>query len=384
MTKQREQSLTFLPTPHQELLLKACLFEGDDAVIAWRAWRAGTHLDLLDNDLRRLLPFLADRLRRLGVRDPASEDYRALQRRAWAHNQLIFRAAGLLLKRLGTAEIPTMALKGIVLASTLYETMSLRPMVDFDLLVGPSNAMGALKLLECLDWRVVPGQFRPRAPIELAVRPACCFKASHNPDVEVDLHWRLLWARYSEAAEKALWARAVQFVIEGAEAFAPCSADMLVHVCAHAARWNELPLVRWVLDAVLLVRSGAVDWTHLLAQTERLGLSLPLYEALRYLRTTMRVAIPDLVINNLARSRVKSIERLLFQIEFRPAYEWSIFCTLRIHHHIALNEVALSNRSIDYLRYFLALRRGRSLRDLCLWVRQRLRLRHALHFDQTK
>jgi hypothetical protein len=149
---------------------------------------------------------------------------------------------------------------------------------------------------------------------------------------------------------------------------------MLVHVCAHGARWNEMPLVRWVVDAALLVRSGAVDWTHVLAQTERLGLSLPLYETLKYLRTTMRVPIPETVIKNLARSRVKSIERLLYEAEFHPSHQWSMISTLRIHRHIARHEVLCSNGPIGYRRYFVALCRGRSLRELGLWTRQRLGL----------
>jgi Uncharacterised nucleotidyltransferase len=374
VTTHHHKPAAFLPTTHQELLLRACLHEGDDAVIAWRAWRAATHLHQLDTDSRRLLPILADRLRRLGVRHPVIEDYRALQRRAWAHNQLIFIAAGVLLKRLRTAEIRVMALKGIVLASTLYEAMSLRPMADFDILVEPSDALTTLTLLECLDWRMVPGQFRPQNPLALAIRPACSFKASHNSDVELDLHWRLLWARYSEAAEKALWARAVRLEVGGSECLAPCPADMLVHVCAHAARWNEAPLVRWVVDAALLVQSGAIDWTHLLLQTERLGLSLPLYNTLRYLRETMNVAIPVFVIDSLSRFRVNSIERLLYQAEFYPPHHLSIISALRIHRHIAFHEVVTSYGLTGYWRYFCALRRGRSLRELALWMGQRLRL----------
>jgi putative nucleotidyltransferase-like protein len=374
VTTHPSQQLPFLPTPDQELLLKACLLEGHDAVIAWQNWRTGTRLNQIDIGSQRLLPFLADRLRRLGVRDSIVEEYRSVQRRTWAHNQLIFRAAGLLLMRLRTARIPAMALKGIVLASTIYETMSLRPMADFDLLVGREDGMRALDLLESLDWRMLPGQFRPRASLELAIRPACAFKASDNPEVEVDLHWRLLWARYCEDAEKAIWEQAVRFEIGGAECLAPCPADMLVHVCAHGTRWNEVPVVRWVVDAALLVRSGAVDWTHVLAQTQRLGLSLPLYETLKYLRTTMRVPIPDTVIDNLARSRVKSIERLLYEAEFHQSHQWSMISTLIIHEHIARHEVVRSNGPIGYLRYFLAACRGRSLRELGFWARQRLGL----------
>ena len=370
-----DKTSAFLPTPHQELLLKACLFEGEDALAAWQAWRGGTNLDLIDIGSIRLLPLLADKLQRLGVKDSAFGKYRGVQRRTWARNQILFRAAGLALGRLGEAQIPAMALKGVVLASTYYETMALRPMGDFDLLVRRADGPRALDLLEGLGWRIwrVPsGHWRPRTPIEFAVQPASTLEDPANPEVQVDLHWRLLWGRFSEEAETALWERAIRFEIGGAQGLAPCAADMLVHVCAHGARWNVTPPVRWVIDAAFLVRSGAVDWAHFCVQTERQGLALPVTETLKYLRTVMRVAVPETVIQNLTRSRVKSIERLLYESESQPPAQRSLLTWLRIHQHIAWHEVARDQGLSGYWRYWAARRRGRSLPELTSWIRRRL------------
>lgn len=121
-----DRNLPFLPTLHQELLLKACLSEDDDTLTAWRAWSASTDLDEIDIGSLRLLPLLADKLRSLGVKDPAVEKYRGVQRLTWARNQLLFRAASALSKQLKAAKIPVMALKGIVLATTYYKTTSPR------------------------------------------------------------------------------------------------------------------------------------------------------------------------------------------------------------------------------------------------------------------
>jgi hypothetical protein len=367
-----DKTPAFLPTPQQELLLKACLFEGEDSLAAWRAWRGGTKLDHIDIGSVRLLPLLTEKLRRLGVEDPAFDKYRGVQRRTWARNQVLFRAAGMALRRLKEAQVPTMALKGVVLASTYYETMSLRPMGDFDLLVRPADGPKAIDILEGLGWRVPSGRWRPREPADFAIRPACALGDPANPELEVDLHWRLLWARFSHEAETALWERAVSFEVGGAKCLAPSAADMLVHVCAHGARWNDLPPLRWVVDAAFLVRTDAVDWTHLCVQTERLGLALPLADTLDYLRFVMRVPVPDTVIRKLAQSRPKSIERLLYLSGMQPPSQLSLLAALRIHRHIARHELACLQGLSGYWRYFVALRRGRSLRELARWVRQRL------------
>ncbi len=320
----------------------------------------------------RLLSFMADKLRRWGVRDSALNKFRGLQRRTWLQNHLLFLAAGLALRQLGAAEIPAMALTGVVLASTYYETMALRPTDKVDLLVRPADGPKALGLLEGLGWQVVPGQFRPRATDEFAVQPSCVLQASTNPGGRVDLRWRLLRARFSEEAETALWERAVRFEIDGAECLAPCAADMLVHVCVHGAMWSDLPTVQWVVDAAFLVRSGAVDWIHFRAQTERLGLALPILETLNYLRTVMRVPVPDIVIQQLTQTHVKSIERLIYELGLQPPDQLNLLTALKIHQHIAWNELARFQGLGGYWRYFVALRRGRSLPELAKWVRWRL------------
>ena len=367
-----DKTSVFLPSPHQELLLKACLFEGEEVVPLWQAWRADNNPDAVDIGSLRLLPLLAHKLPRLGVTDSAFKKYRGMERRTWVHNHLLFRAAGQAVRQLETSGIATMALKGVVLALTYYETMSLRPMDDFDLLVRPKDGLKTFELLEGLGWRAVSGQLRPRAPIDFAIRAASALEDPANREVQVDLHWRLFWARYSDEAETALWDRAVHFEIGGEQCLAPCAADMLVHVCAHGAMWNDIPPVRWVIDAAFVVRSGAVDWIYFCDQTERLGLTLPLVETLNYLRSVMRVAIPDMVMQRLTRDHVKSIDRLIYQARLQPPAQWNLLTALRLHHHIAWHEVARDQGPIGYWRYFVALLRGRRVLELVSWARRRL------------
>jgi hypothetical protein len=188
----------------------------------------------------------------------------------------------------------------------------------------------------------------------------------------VNVHWRLLWARASDEAEAELWRRALRFEVGGTELLAPSAADILVHICAHGARWTGRQRILWVADAALLMRTSAIDWAHFVAQTERLGLALPIASTLGYLRSVMRAPVPDAVMQTLKQSPVTSIERRLYRSQLQSPEQRGFLDALRLHHYIARHELVRSQGLIGYWHYFLAKRRGRSLLDVLSWVRQRL------------
>ena len=360
----------FLPTPEQQLLLDACLSDGEKAIAAWQSWRNAIDFDRIDMGSVRLLPLLAENLKRLGIDDPAFGTYRGVQRRTWARNQLLFRRAAQVVEHFRDVNIPVLALKGFVLASTCYPKMSLRPMGDFDFLVRSADRVIALKELEELGWWVQGRNIRPRKLGDFAIRHSCAYEDPTNSDVSLDLHWRLIWAHHSAEAEAALWQHAVVSKIGNVTCLAPCAADMLIHICAHGARWNPLPPLRWIVDAVFLLRSQRMDWEYFCAQSARLRLNLQLSDTLEYLRTVMRALIPEEVLKKLRQGEVRSIERLIYETEMHPPERRSLRTALRIHWHIARTQIATSDIR-GYLQYFSALRAGRGLRDMVAWTRQR-------------
>ena len=367
-----DDATAFLPAPAQELLLKACLFEGEEARTAWRAWRAATNLDTIDPGSVRLLPMLAQNMRQLAVEEPAFGKYCGVQRRTWARNQLLIRGAAQASQQLRDAGIPTMALKGVVLASTCYDAMSLRPMGDVDLLVPRNEASRAIDVMQVEGWRMRHGGSRPHTPADFATTHAYPIEHPASPEILVDIHWRLLWARFSDLAEAELWRQASRFEIAGVELLAPSAADMLLHSCAHGARWNGIHPVRWVVDAILLMRTNSIDWTHFIAQTERLGLALPIVSTLRYLQTALHAPVPDAVMRSLERLPVTSTERLLHRTQLQSPERRGFLDALRLHGHIARHELVRLEGLVGYWHYFLAKRGERNLRDIAWWVRQRL------------
>jgi len=360
-----------LPTPGQNLLLKACLLDGEEALDAWRRWRQTTNLETIDAGSIRLLPMLADALQRLGVEDPEFGKYRGVQRRTWARSRLQFRAAGRILQALNAAQIGAMALKGLALASTYYPADSMRPMGDIDLLVPRDQAFRALDVLESIGWRSV--HRRPNRLAHLAIHHALPFQDPTTSEVDADIHWGMLYGRYSDEAETATWDRAVPITIEGGEAVAPCAADLLIHVAVHGMRWNDMPPVRWVVDAAMIVRSGKVDWDHLLVQCGRWGAALPLARAFVYLREEIGLAIPDAIKDALSEQPTSATERFLFTFKQQPMRSRKLADVLRMYNYLARSERERHRGAVGYWAYFNALRKWHGLGRMALWQWQRLK-----------
>jgi hypothetical protein len=359
-----------LPTARQDLLLKACLLDDGDAIVAWRNWRKSIDLDSIDAGSIRLLPMLAARLQNLGVDDPDFGRYRGVQRRTWARNRLLFRGAGRILTAMNATDIPVMALKGLVLAGTYYPVESTRWMGDVDLLVRRADALRAVDLLDRIGWHASLN--RPTRIAHLAIHHARPFRDPTTAEVEADLHWTIMYGRYSDEAEAATWDRADPIEIEGAKAVAPCAADLLVHVCVHGLRWNDLPPVRWVVDAAMLIRSGKVDWGHVRDQALRWGVGLPLGHAFAYLHEQLRLDIPAEVRGAMQSAPVTSEQRFLFEVEQRPAVENRLIDVIRLHASVARNERKLHGDKLGYFGYFNALREWHSLPRMLRWQWSRI------------
>jgi hypothetical protein len=110
------------------------------------------------------------------------------------------------------------------------------------------------------------------------------------------------------------WERAVPIEVHGAATRTLCSADHLLCVCLHGLMWDEVPPMRWVVDAMLLLRNEAqpVDWTRLLEMTRACRGSLSLHAALSYLRERFDAPVPDSVLEELAGMPTTRLEREIY------------------------------------------------------------------------
>jgi hypothetical protein len=105
---------------------------------------------------------------------------------------------------------------------------------------------------------------------------------------------------------------AQRFEFHGVDVLCPAPTALLLTVIVHGLRSNPASPIRWVADAIAILRAdpAAIDWKELrvFARRHRLGHRLGL--GLDYLRTHFDVPIPAEVPERLLAKRQSVIERI--------------------------------------------------------------------------
>jgi hypothetical protein len=262
--------------PEETALLRAAgLRDKELAERAFASYRANVPEGSETLPARRLLPAVARNLANLGApRDPCllrvyAENFGA--------NARLLRAAGDVLRALHDACIPAIVLKGVALLVVHYRDLGARPMSDVDILVPEASVSRALDVLEAADWRGDAARAWLRSGMHAGV-------LSNGGGVSLDLHRNALYeARYA-AADEAFFAASIPVEAGGAPARAMAGDDQLIHTIVHGLRWSIAPSSIWVLDAITIVRNGALDPERVRTRAAALGLTLPLRRGLELTR----------------------------------------------------------------------------------------------------
>ena len=295
------------PTRQQELLLQAALLQGNSALDAWQKWKSTVDFDLLDQGSHRLLPLLYRNMRTHNMIDPLMNILKGVYRSTWYKNQLIFYNMATLLRYFHEAGIKTMILKGAALTLLYYKDYALRPMQDFDVMVPSENILDAINLLQDLRWTPITGSLEELVDVYLFSRHAYSFINAAGR--ECDLHWHLLYECLDNNADDDFWSGAISTIINNVPTYALNSADQLFHVCVHGVRWNYVPPLRWVADAMMILNtSPKIDWNRLIVQARKRHLILPLRDALLYLRDLLHAPLPSGVLQTIQNMPVSNIE----------------------------------------------------------------------------
>jgi hypothetical protein len=299
-------------------LLRAAVSKGAPALEAWREWRARIDLDSLDRASVKLVPQLYRNLVEHDVQDPLLGKLRDMYRYAWLRSQLRLGTTASVLTALREAGIDTLVLKGAALAALHYRDHGARPMSDVDVLVPWTEAAAAMGVLARCGW--VPGVDGPPTR-HIPYRHAIGFHDAQGG--HLDLHWNALIECCGPGVDDAFWRAAVPLKVAGVSTKALCPADQLLHVCVHGAKWSPTPLIRWIADAVILLRSAGdtMDWNRLVEEAARRQVVVMTERALAYLATRFEVAVPVAVL-----ARLRAIPRRRFeQAECRAKSEARAF-----------------------------------------------------------
>ncbi len=303
------------PTRVQELLLRAALLEGEPALAAWNEWRRTVNIAVVDYGSHRMIPQLYRNLQRHGVKDPLMDRLKGVYRYYLYKNEILMHRIGNLLAAFEDAGINTMVLKGAALIPLYYRESGLRPMLDADVLVHARQAEQAMELLARLRWKPVR-----------CTRPQMDIPIFHSTPFEddggrqLDLHWHLFWECFNAKEVDEYWEKAVAITVGRVQTLALSPTDQLLHTCWHGARWNEVPPIRWVADAMAILGAAAaqIEWASLLKKAQRHRITLPVKDSLEYLKKTFDAPVPDTLLKSLSAVRISKTERENYDLVLNP------------------------------------------------------------------
>jgi len=347
------------PNTAQLLLLQACLAPAEQARDALGQWAELPDDQRRDGGSRRLMPLLWRRREETGI--PASlgsesPHWKQEAMRTWSHNQRLLACANRLASSLQRAGIPMSLIKGLPLALHAYGDLSARPMGDLDIAVPHRQARRAVEALVADGWQPLAtplkggldqtatiGQKHPAehlawtrsqrrledfSPLYFHVRHSHGFR--HGDGLEVDLHWSVFQGQCDPDSDDPLWENSRQLAALNRVSQArpspllrvPDPAEHLLLLLAHGSRWDVNPVIRWIADAVMLLRSTPeLDWQRFLHRARCRNLTLVSAELLTFLNDHFSMQIPVSVIDQLRATRSTRRERRLYQRDRSPA-DW--------------------------------------------------------------
>jgi hypothetical protein len=258
------------------------------------------------HETMRLLPLVYENMQRQGLHDPIMGRLKGVYRRAWYETHRLFHLVQPAVAALVAGGVDVLLLKGTPLALGYYGNHALRPMADVDIVVAAADAGRALEILGTVGWR---------AEVEL---DADFFRFRHAVQcvgpggAEIDLHWHVLYEAALGDVDQSFLATAEPLDFLGSPVRQLDPTNLLFLVIVHGVRWNDETPIRWIPDALtILRRRGAdVDWERMVAfaaahrLTHRLGLGLA------YLAGTFSAPVPREILVRLRARRVSLVERV--------------------------------------------------------------------------
>ncbi|NBV24337.1 MAG: hypothetical protein EBS05_20765 [Proteobacteria bacterium] len=294
-----------LPTPRQQLLLRAAAAPPEAARQAWQEWRIGTDFTAVDSASGRLLLWIFHRREELGLSAADSAALEPHYRRAWLRNQVLLNRCAELVGQLQAKGIDCLLLKGIALLTEVYGDEGGRFLEDFDLLVRREQVPQAISALNSLGW--------------LSPHPEELSPEKHGHGFEntegfsCDVHWHLIWRPHMAVDESPLWAAKRPIRIRDETTFTLSVEHLLLHLCIHGMAWETVPPIKWILDVHLLLQRHGIQWDKVLTEAERRGVTLPLSEALASYDTVLPGEIPLAVDERLKQFPVSPSQQLAYR-----------------------------------------------------------------------
>lgn len=253
--------------------------------------------------LQRVMPLLWHRLKQKGldriVPAAAVASFREATRRNVINNLRLNEELGVLLSALAAEKIPLILLKGMVLSNAVYENIGLREMNDIDVLARPGDLERVAAIAADLGYRP-PHPFNLGSAIQTGKHLPRLTKERH---ARIEIHWTITSIGQLYTIDPGgLWERAVPLRMDGRDALALSSEDLLLHICLHISYQHQFAFdLRSFCDiAEMIARFGPdLDWRIVEERAAQWGWRRGAYLALRLAKEVAGADVPIGVLERL-------------------------------------------------------------------------------------
>ena len=224
---------------------------------------------------QRVLPLLYQRMRILPeAEQPAAVLLQPLKEHYRRNAVTVLRfqkELGAIVRMFDTAGIPTLVLKGMSLASLVYQNVALREMNDIDIMVPRERLHDGEHMLAALGYgRLKPGSVETDTAFSQHLG-----RFANAANVSVELHWNITRpGRHYSIDPAELWQRAVPLHLDDCAAWTLSPEDLLLHLCFHTSFQHRFIFgLRPSCDITrMIIHAGdALDWNTVVQQAYAWG-----------------------------------------------------------------------------------------------------------------
>jgi len=209
------------------------------------------------------------------------------------HNMLMSAELTELMRLFEQSGIKSMAFKGPALAEMAYGSITLRQYGDLDILIKREDLQKSLTLLQ--ERGYTPEIELPKKTLETFY--SCVNVIGlHRGGLRVEIHWELLSRNYAvDWDDKKLWSDAQRIEINRRAVTALSFENHILYLCVHGCK-HQFERLEWICDIDRALRANSeIDWKHLSAEADALGIQRMLLIGLNLARLFFDLPLPGVM-----------------------------------------------------------------------------------------
>lgn len=254
-----------------------------------------------------------------------------LSHRPAYQNRQFSRALHDLLEVFARGGIPVIVLKGLSLVELIYGNLSLRPLIDLNLLIPGERLERARRLLGREGYAV-----RTWDPYQRGMFSQLKLVRASDFRINLVLQWHPVnWPRIHALDLRRFWGEAQPVRLSGRDALIPSPIDLVLYLCLVPERhgflnipaldvedpnefvfteWTENRLIRFTdIRETIRHYRATIDWSELVERAKAIGIEGSVYASLIWITTLFGPTVEPWVLESLRLPACRRLRRRLYE-----------------------------------------------------------------------